>query len=149
MLLFLTLSTYLFDSIEDVQIITTNLEKAAARVELKISQDKTKAMVIQQNVSDRTSDEIKVEGKAIETVDKFNYLESVISVNGNIDDAINIKIGKTDANFKKMNKIWSSTTISTRLKIRLYHSIILQCLLYASKMWRIIVKLAKKLNAFH
>ena len=106
-------------------------------------------MVIQQNVSNRTSDEIKVEGKAIETVDKFNYLESVISVNGNIDDAINIKIGKTDANFKKMNKIWSSTTISTRLKIRLYHSIILQCLLYASEMWRIIVKLAKKLNAFH
>ena len=82
-------------------------------------------------------------------MDKFNYLESVISVNGNIDDAINIKIGKTDANFKKMNKIWSSTTISTRLKIRLYHSIILQCLLYASEMWRIIVKLAKKLNAFH
>ena len=47
MLLFLNLSTYLFDSIEDVQIITTNLEKAAARVELKISQDKTKAMAIQ------------------------------------------------------------------------------------------------------
>ena len=47
MLLFLTLSTYLFGSIEDVQIITTNLEKAAARVELKISQDKTKAMAIQ------------------------------------------------------------------------------------------------------
>ena len=65
MLLFLTLSTYLFGSIEDVQIITTNLEKAAARVELKISQDKTKAIVTQQNVSDRTSDEIKVEGKAI------------------------------------------------------------------------------------
>ena len=105
MLLFLNLSTYLFDSIEDVQIIRTNLEKAAARVELKISQDKTTAMVIQQNVSDRTSDGIKVEGKAIETMDKFNYLESVISVNGNIDDAINIKIGKTDANFKKMNKI--------------------------------------------
>ena len=42
MLLFLTLSTYLFGSIEDVQIITTNLEKAAARVELKISQDKPK-----------------------------------------------------------------------------------------------------------
>ena len=67
MLLFLNLSTYLLDSIEDVQIITTNLEKAAARVELQISQDKTKAMVIQQNVSDRTSDEIKVEGKAVET----------------------------------------------------------------------------------
>ena len=51
-------------------------------------------MVIQQNVSDRTSDEIKVEGKAIETADKFNYLGSAISVNGNIDDAINKKLAR-------------------------------------------------------
>ena len=34
-----------------------------------------------------------------------------------------MKIGNTAANFKKMNKTWSSTKISTRLKIRLYHSI--------------------------
>ena len=82
-------------------------------------------------------------------MDKFKYLGSVISANGNADDDINMKIGKTAANFKKMNKIWSSTTISTRLKIRLYHAIILPCLLYASETWRITVKLAKKLNAFH
>ena len=57
-----------------MQIITSNLEKAAAKVELKITQDKTKITVIQQKVSDRTSDEIKVEGKTNETVDKFKYL---------------------------------------------------------------------------
>ena len=51
--------------------------------------------------------------------------------------------------FQKMNKIWPSTTICKRLKIKLYHSIILPCLLYASETWRITVKLAKKLNAFH
>ena len=62
------------DSTEDLQIITSNLEKAAAKVELKITQDKTKITVIQQKVSDRTSDEIKVEGKTNETVDKFKYL---------------------------------------------------------------------------
>ena len=62
-------------------------------------------MVIQQKVSDRTSDEIIVEVKTIETVDKFKYLGSVISANGNADDDINIKIGRTAANFKKMNKI--------------------------------------------
>ena len=49
-------------SVEDLQIITKNLEKAAAKVGPKISQDKTKVMAIQQKVSDRTSDEIKVEG---------------------------------------------------------------------------------------
>ena len=62
------------DLIEDLQIITSNLEKAAAKVELKITQDKTKITVIQQKVSDRTSDEINVEGKTNETVDKFKYL---------------------------------------------------------------------------
>ena len=58
-------------------------------------------MVIQQNVSDRASDEIKVEGETIEIVDKFKYLGSVISADGNVDDDINIKIDKTAANFKK------------------------------------------------
>ena len=100
------------DSIEDLQIITTSLEKAASKVGLKISQNKTKAMVIQQKVSDRTSDEIKVEGKTIETADKLKYLGSVISPNDNVDDDINMKAGKTVTNFKKMNKIWSSATIS-------------------------------------
>ena len=69
-------------------------------------------MVIQQKVSDRTSDEIKVEGKTIETADKLKNLGSVISPNDNVDDDINMKAGKTVTNFKKMNKIWSSTTIS-------------------------------------
>ena len=77
------------DSIEDLQIITTNLEKAVAKVGLKINQDKTKVMVIQQKVSDRTSYEIKVEGKTIGTVNKFKYLGSVISTNGNVDGDIN------------------------------------------------------------
>ena len=45
-------------------------------------------MVIQQKVNDRTSDEIKVEGKTVEIVDKFKYLGSVISANGNVDDDI-------------------------------------------------------------
>ena len=55
-------------------------------------------MVIQQKVNDRTSDEIKVEGKTVEIVDKFKYLGSVISANGNVDDDIT-KFAA--ANFKK------------------------------------------------
>ena len=81
------------DSVEDLKIIKTDLEKAAARVGLKISQDKTKVMVIQHKLSDRANNEIKVEGKTIETVDKFKYLGSVINANGNADDDINMKIG--------------------------------------------------------
>ena len=81
------------DSVEDLKIIKTDLEKAAARVGLKISQDKTKVMVIQHKLSDRANNEIKVEGKTIETVGKFKYLGSVINANGNADDDINMKIG--------------------------------------------------------
>ena len=55
-------------------------------------------MVIQQKVNDRTSDEIKVEGKTVEIVDKFKYLGSVISANGSVDDDIT-KFAA--ANFKK------------------------------------------------
>ena len=70
-------------------------------MDLKSATIKPNSLVIQQNVSDRTSDEIKIEGETIEIVDKFKYLGSVISADGNVDDDINIKIGKTAANFKK------------------------------------------------
>ena len=76
--------------------------------------------MVQQNVSERTSDEIKVEAKQLKLGTNSNIL-SVIGANGNADNDINMKISKIAATFKNINKIWPSTTISTRLKIRLHH----------------------------
>ena len=72
------------DSIEDIEALTTILEKAAAKVGLKTYQDKTKVMVIHQKDNIRNTNQFKLESKPGESVGKFKYLGSVSRANGNV-----------------------------------------------------------------
>ena len=51
--------------------------------------------------------------------------------------------------FRKMNSIWTSTSINGNLKIRLYNAILLPTVLYSSEAWKSTVSLNKKLDVFH
>lgn len=95
------------ESTEDLQdLLTSNLEKAAAKVRIKISQDKIKVTAIKYQDIIINNNQIKVGEKPVESMGKFKYLGRLINANGNVDDDINMKIGKTAANFKKINKIY-------------------------------------------
>ena len=48
-----------------------------------------------------------------------------------------------------MNKVWRSSTYSTRTKLKLYHSCVLTTLLYGSECWRLTEKDLSKLSTFH
>lgn len=61
-------------------------------------------MVIHQQDHITNTNQIKVEGKLGESVGKFKYLRSVISANGNVNDDIIMKIGKTAANLNLNEK---------------------------------------------
>ena len=61
-------------------------------------------MVIHQHENIRNNNQVKVESKPVKFVGKFKCIESIISVNGNVSNNINIKTGKSTANFKKINR---------------------------------------------
>lgn len=113
---------------EDLQALTANLEKVATNNGLNISQDETNDMVMHQRDSIRNNNQIKIKDKPVKSVEKLKYIVSVISANGNINDDINMKIGETAVNFKKMNKIWQFTLFSIRLQIVPFHSNVFPCL---------------------
>lgn len=65
----------------------------------------------------------------LKQMDKFKYLGSTITSNGNLDAEINSRIGAAFTAFEKLHDIRLST------KISVYMAIILPSLLYSSEIW--------------
>src|SRR6218665_1895707 len=99
------------------------VQAEAAKVGLAINPDKTKVMKIRKwQGTDR-----------IEEVEDFCYLGSVMSSNSNCDKEIKTHMGKANAVFGRLEKIWKSNGCSIDTKVRLYESIVLSKLLYGAK----------------
>ena len=59
------------------------------------------------------------------------------------------RIGKATSVFRRMNNIWSNSSIDLKIKLLLYNSIVLPTVLYASETWKSTVSASKKLDIFH
>ena len=128
-----------------LQEMTSSLEKNAAKVGLRINSEKTKTMEVGRNTQ---SNQIVVNGMQVENVNKFTYLGSIITADGEVEADINSRIGKAGAVFRNLQSIWRSSNITERLKVKLLQSVVLPTCLYASETWKISVKIKKKLDAF-
>jgi len=94
------------------QEMTTKLEEQSAQVGLNISQEKTKAMGITQRSSPQP---IAVAQGNIEYVERFTYLGSVISSDGDVEADINTRLAKAAAVFRLVDNVWRSNTLASRL----------------------------------
>ena len=93
---------------------------------------KTKVMMIGHPEQEQN---LQAERSTMEQVPEFCYLGSVISRDSSSDKDIKTRLGKANANFGRLNNIWRSKTLSTRIKVRLHESLILPTLLYAAETW--------------
>jgi len=86
-------------------------------------------------VRDQTTSPITLEGQNIEKVDKFQYLGSYLSENGDVDVDIRARLGKASSVFQRLRPIWkcSMPTITSDVKLRLYSSIVDPTGTYASE----------------
>ncbi|CAG2215814.1 unnamed protein product [Mytilus edulis] len=91
---------------------------------------------------------ITVNGKELEQVNSFNYLGSRVNAEGNIEEEVNIRIGKAASAFKNLNNIWKNNKISRKTKIRLYVSNVRSVLLYGSETWRTTKKVESRIRGF-
>jgi len=85
------------------QEMTTKLEEQSAQVRLIISREKTKVMGITQHPS---SQPIAVVQGNIEYVERFTYLGSVISRDGDAEADINTRLAKAAAVFRRIDNVW-------------------------------------------
>ena len=84
--------------------------------------------------------------QVIDKADNFCYLGSVLSQDSSCDINIKIRLGKANSNFGWLNNIRRS---KSNMKLRLYNSMILSTLLYASKTRPMTITNMKKLEAAH
>jgi len=110
------------------QEMTIKLEEQSAQVGLNISREKTKA------ITQRSSPQpIAVAQGNIEYVERFTYLGSVISSDGDVEAGINTRLAKAAAVFRRLDNVWRSSTLSLKIKLDLYTSLIVSTAIYASK----------------
>ena len=107
-----------FGELED---LTYRLYDEEFKVGLKVNDEKTKSM----QIMDTSNNRLSIQNKQIEDVDAFAYLGSVVSTEGGAEEDIQRRIGRAMGVFKILQKIWSLTSISVKIKLQLYNTIVL------------------------
>lgn len=91
---------------------------------------------------------VEVNGRGIEDVDRFVYLGvTVFKEGGGIEDIYN-RVVKARGVFLKLKKIWSSNSISRRIKVRLYKILVKLVLMYGCETWKMNKSDENKINVF-
>ena len=124
--------------------MTSSLEENAGKVGLHRSSEKTKIL----STTDMGDGRIKVNNQDIENLDRFTYLGSTIAVNGSSENTSKLELENHMAHLKKKLNIWKSNKIAEKLKLKLFTSIVLPCLLYACETWESTCKINHKLDVF-
>ena len=79
----------------------------------------------------RPNPRITVKGNALDDVDKFTYLRSVLSKNVTTDDEMNNRLAKASATFGRLSKnAWECEDLSAHTKLEVYRTVVLSTILY-------------------
>lgn len=84
---------------------------------------------------------ISVNGQQLEYVDKYEYLGTIISMNGKIEQEVRNRISKASRVYYQINNtLIGKKEISTKTKIHLYKTIYTPTLTYGAESWTMIDK---------
>ena len=93
---------------------------------------------------------ITVKGNALEVMDKFTYLRSVLHKNVTIDYEVNNRLAKASTTFSRLSKnAWECEGLSAHTKHKVYKAVVPSTFLYSCKTWTMYSRHVKKLNWFH
>ncbi|KAL3866766.1 hypothetical protein ACJMK2_044042 [Sinanodonta woodiana] len=129
---------------QQMQEKTSIVADNSASLGLHINSGKSK--VFKTNASSNTP--ITVEGDALEEVDSFTYLGSILDKQGGTDADVKTRIGKARAAFHQLKNIWGSRQFNITTKIRVFNTIVKPILLYGAETWRTTATTMKKIQVF-
>jgi hypothetical protein len=116
-----------------MQYKLNKLDSEAGRVGLKISATKTKTM--RANPSNQEPFTIGTHGE-IEDVDEFTYLGAIVCKDGGGMRDLKNRLSKARGTFIRLKKIWRSSIISRKTKLRLYKTLVVPVLMYGCEAWK-------------
>jgi len=118
----------------------TCLQESASSVGLDINFQKTKAIFT--NIDPVP---IYIGDQQIEPVDDFRYLGSMIA--SPVED-LKRRRGLAWTVFWRLESVWRSPTLSLPTKLRLFDTLVISIMFYASEAWPVNVEMTKLINSF-
>jgi len=91
---------------------------------------------------------VMLHSKALEEVDTFAYLGSIMAPNGGAEADTKSRISKARYAFHQLKKIWASRNIGIHTKLRLFRSNVKSVLLYGAETWRTTKTTLQTVQAF-
>jgi hypothetical protein len=133
---------------EQMQQIVDAFSTASKKFGLKINIKKTEVL-FQPGTAHIEEEDILVDGAALNTVDDFTYLGSIVSKDGRIDSELIKRMAKASSAFGRLRtRLWNNHHVSTRVKCKIYRAIVLSTLLYGVESWTLYRSQVKKLHSF-
>ena len=123
---------------------TDDLNTTSKKVGLGIHTVKSKVM----KNSKVAETGVSLNGNPLEVVDIFCYLGSMVDSSGGTEADIKARIGKARTAFAQLKKIWKSSIITRKTKMRLFNAIVMSVLLYGCQTWKTTSGIIKKLQTF-
>ena len=117
---------------QDLQTLTSGIHLASEKFGLKINCEKTKTVAISR---ERTAVNIRIGQSAVEQVEDFVYLGSVITQDGKCEEDIRRRIGKASSVMGRLGKIWKDTYISLETKVMIYEALVKSVFMYGAECW--------------
>lgn len=134
----------LANSHSDMQSKLQSLSDVAERSGLRINLAKTKLM----RINAANQEPIRLNNIAIEEVQNFSYLGSVMATDGGTTEDIQNRMMKARAAYGGLNKIWRCGILSTNTKLQIFRACVMSVLLYGSETWKYSERVFGRAQAF-
>ena len=138
-------TTLLAGSAKELENLIERVRIESEKFGLFLNVSKTKVLIVNQ-CEDNTS--IHAGNDAIEIIDHFNFLGSMISNQGGCSTEIKRRLAMARTSMSTMNKIWKDRSIIKTTKIRLVSTLIFPIATYACETWTINAADQRKIEAF-
>ena len=126
---------------DDIALCSTSKEEVERKAEnwrrvfeergLKISRKKTEYM----RFCDERDLQVRLQGEILKRVDKFKYLGSMISEDGELDAEISHRIQSGWRNWKRMSGVLCDKRMSMKVKGKIHKTVVRPAMLYGAETW--------------
>ena len=131
---------------QQMQYKFNKLDAEARRVGLKINVEKTKMMRISPSSQEQFT--IGTQDR-IEEVEEFSYLGATVCKDGGGMKDLKNRLSKARGAFIRLKKIWRSSNISRKTKLRLYKTLVVPVLVYGCETWKMNKGDSKMIDVFN
>ena len=129
---------------EQMQEKTNIIAENSTHIGLNIHREKSKIL----KVNATNTSPITLEKEALDEVEDFVYLGSIVNKQGGTDGDVRARIGKARTAFHQLKNIWSTKDLSIKTKIRVFNTNVKSVLLYGAETWRTTVTTTNKIQTF-